>query len=58
MTVYRLPILLNINYIKTLFNIGNQTLVKNQIKSQTLQYISLLNKDTTLNTVYDQILNK
>lgn len=37
---------------------GNQTTVRNQIKAQTSQFISLLRDPSILHTVYDGMLNK
>lgn len=58
MTAYRLPILLNINYMKAILNMGNQTTIKNQIKSQTAQYMGLVSNPSVISTVHDRNLNK
>jgi len=57
MTAYRLPILLDINYMKTIINMGNQTTIKAQIKSQTAQFASLVSNASILSTIYDANLN-
>lgn len=58
MTVYRLPILLNINYMRTILNIGNMTTIRAQIKSQTQLLLKLIGNPSVINTVYDKTLNK
>ena len=43
MTIYRIPVLLTMNYYKIILNIGNQKAIKTQINSLTNQFINLAN---------------
>jgi hypothetical protein len=58
MAAYRLPILLDIDYMRTILNIDNQTKVKAQIKSQTTQFLNLIDSPSVINTLNDEILSK
>lgn len=58
MVVYRLPIGLNINYMRTLVNLGNQTTLNARIKSQTSQLLQLISNPSVINIIYNKELNK
>jgi hypothetical protein len=58
MYIYRYPILLNINYMKSFLKIGNQSSVSSTIKINTNKLIAAASNNLTIQTLFDSELNK
>jgi hypothetical protein len=57
MYIYRYPIVLNMNYIRSFLNLGNQATAKAAIASNTKAMLAAGSNKLTLKTLYDQSLN-
>jgi hypothetical protein len=53
MSMYRLPIALNVNYIKKFLNIGNMTIINNMIQSGTNEMLKNSAAETIKMTLFD-----
>jgi len=56
MNIYRFPIVLGTNYLKSILAVGNQTKVNSMINSATTNMIYYSSHPLTLKTLYDQDL--
>lgn len=57
MLIYRYPIVLNLNYMRTILKLGNQTAAANNIAKNTQEFINIASSDLTLKSLYDKNLN-
>jgi len=55
--MYRFPMNLATNYIKSFLNVGNQTLVNNLISSSTSGMELLSSQSLSLQTIFDPTIN-
>ncbi len=57
MAVYRFPVILSTNYMKSILKVGNQTKVTQQIQAVTNNFINSAKDPITKVTLFDESLN-
>ena len=57
MAVYRFPVILSTNYLKSILKVGNQTKVTQQIQAATTNFINSAKDPITKITLFDESLN-